>query len=56
MPLIIDEVIADIEDSVTAPGEQSPVNQAQTQGPEDQQSLLDTLSLAQQRLERLRVD
>lgn len=55
MPILIDEVIAEIDNSVTDPLESGAPAQA-VPAPQDEHTLLQTLALIQQRQQRLQVD
>jgi hypothetical protein len=55
MPILIEQVIAEIDDSVTDPVESSAPTQA-VPAPQDEQKLLQTLAIIQQRQERLKID
>ncbi|MEW5755352.1 MAG: hypothetical protein AB1810_03535 [Pseudomonadota bacterium] len=55
MPILIDEVIAEVNDSVTQPAEVQPAAQ-QSPLSVAEYELLQTLALIQQRQERLKVD
>ncbi len=55
MPILIDEVIAEIDDSVTDPLESSAPTQT-VPATQDEQKLLQTLAIIQQRQERLKID
>lgn len=55
MPVLIDEVIAEVNDSVTRPGEVEQPHQ-QVPAATAEQELLQTLALIQQRQDRLAID
>jgi hypothetical protein len=55
MPILIDEVIAEVSDSVTQPEEAEPQPQ-QMPLTTAEQELIEKLALIQQRQERLRID
>lgn len=55
MPVLIDEVIAEVSDSVTQPAEFEPMP-LQMPLAASEQDLLQTLALIQQRQDRLKVD
>lgn len=55
MPILIEEMIAEIDDSVTDPLESGAPTQA-VPASQDEQKLLQTLAIIQQRQERLKID
>ncbi len=55
MPILIDEVIAEVSDSVTRPAEADPMP-LQLPLAAAEQDLMQTLALIQQRQDRLKID
>ena len=55
MPVIFDEVVAEIDDNVTTTSESSAPSET-VPAPEDELKLLQTLAVIQQRQERLKID
>lgn len=55
MPVLIDEVIAEVTDTVTQPAEGEPVSHQMPLSVAENE-LLQTLALIQQRQERLKID